>query len=113
GSASGGSIARARRSIASISSPTESWAAWANSARCSRDEVLLQLRRAGRAARPPRRQPATLRLRPVRRDPLPESEGRRRHRTRVGWTNPAVPARDRAALRLLDAAGGIHGKQRD
>src|SRR3972149_5078265 len=77
------------------------------------DEVLLQLRGAGGEARSSGRQPAALGGRPVRRDPLREPAAGGRQPARVGRPAAAVPPRDRAALRLLDAARRVHGERRD
>ena len=46
-------------------------------------------------------------------DSLRESAHRGRLRARVAGSHPAVPARHRAAARLLDHAGRLHGERRD
>ena len=78
-----------------------------------RDEVLQPLRlRPPRVPRARRRHAAAPRLRRVRDDPLPEPEGRRRLPARVGGQGAAVQARDRAASRPVDAAGGLPRERR-
>ena len=72
----------------------------------SLNEVLQQLRLAGGGACR-RAQPAALGLRPPRRDPLPESAPGRRLDPGVRGQGSSLPSRDRAALRLLDAARGV------
>ena len=76
-------------------------------------QALPGLRRAGRLPRPGRRQPRTRGLHRLRRDPLRKPDQRRRHGAGVGRPGAAVPAQHRAALRAVDAAGGLHGARRD
>src|ERR1044071_8653868 len=62
---------------------------------------------------PAGRQPAAVDRRRLRHDPLPEPPHGRRHAAGVRGTAAAVPPGDRAALRLLDAAGRVHGERGD
>ena len=76
-------------------------------------EILSSLRPAGGDAHSARRQPAARGLHRLRHRPLPEPAHRRRLRARVARPHPALPPRDRAAPRLLDDSGRLHGERRD
>ena len=76
-------------------------------------EFLQPLRLARRIQNSRRGSSAAVRVHELRHDPLQESAAGAGLRSRVAGQDPAVPARDRAALRVLDGAGGIHGKRRD
>src|ERR1700741_3270230 len=92
---------------------TAGLAAWAPGDDNPADELLPELRRAGRLARAGRRPPAPQCLRCLRADPLRQPQADHRLRARARGPDPAVPARDRAAARLLDLSGRLHGDRRD
>ena len=67
----------------------------------------------GHHARAGRRLAPACLLRPVRHDSLRQPAPGGRHDPGVGPRGAAVPPRDRAALRQVDAAGRLHGDRRN